>query len=31
MNKKNWVSVILDDTIADAEIHQLIADSFNSV
>ena len=31
MNKKCWVSVILDDTVADAEIHQLIEDSYNSV
>lgn len=31
MNKKCWVSIILDDTIADAELIQLIADSFKSV
>ena len=31
MNKKYWISVILDDTIADTEIHQLIADSLKSV
>lgn len=31
MNKKCWVSVILDDKVADAEIYQLIDDSYNSV
>lgn len=31
MNKKCWISIILDDTVSDAEIHQLIDDSYNSV
>ena len=31
MNKKCWVSIILDDTLADREIQRLIADSHKSV
>ena len=31
MNKKCWVSIILDDTLTDAEIAKRIADSFASV
>lgn len=31
MNKKHWVSILLDDSIADTEIHQMIADSYQNV
>ena len=31
MNKKCWVSIILDDKVPDEEIHQLIDDSYHSV
>lgn len=31
MNKKCWVSIILDDTLGDAEIQKLIDDSYASV
>lgn len=31
MSKKCWVSIILDDTLDDARIHPMIADSFESV
>jgi len=30
MNKKNWVSIILDDTLADNEIISLIDISYNN-
>ncbi len=31
MNKKNWVSIILDGTIKDFEINQLVAESYDNV
>lgn len=31
MNKKHWVSILLDDTLPDTEIHRLIEDSRRSV
>ena len=31
MNKKHWVSIILDDTLADAEIQEMLRYSFDSV
>ena len=31
MNKKNWFTIILDDTISDEEIFKLIDDSYNLV
>ncbi len=31
MNKKCWVSIILDDTLSDTEIQNLIDDSYASV
>lgn len=31
MNKKSWVSVILDDTLPDGEIQELIRDSYESL
>lgn len=30
MNKKNWVSIILDDTLTDNEIISLIDISYNN-
>ena len=31
MNKKCWVSIILDDTLSDAEIQERVNDSFHSI
>lgn len=31
MNKKCWVSIILDDTLADEEIQERVGDSFHSI
>lgn len=28
MNKQNWITIILDDTLSDAEIYSLIDRSF---
>lgn len=31
MNKKSWVSIIMDDTLSDKEIHGMIDDSYRSI
>ena len=31
MNKKCWVSIILDDTLADEEIQERVSDSFHNI
>ena len=31
MNKKNWLTIILDDTITDSQIFNLIDDSYNLI
>lgn len=31
MNKKNWISIILDDTLPDSEIQKLICNSYDKV
>ena len=31
MNKKYWISIILDDSISDENIEQLIIESYNNI
>ncbi len=31
MNKQNWVSIILDETLSDSEIQNLICNSYNNI
>ena len=31
MNKKNWITIILDDTLKDSEIEKFICDSYENV
>jgi len=31
MNKRNWVSIILDDTLSDSEIEEMIINSYNII
>ena len=31
MNKKSWITVVLDDTLSDAEIQDLIRKSYKSL
>ncbi len=31
MNKKCWVSIILDDTLSDEEIQERVNDSFHNI
>ena len=31
MNKKNWITIILDDTLSDQEIEKMISNSYNNI
>ena len=31
MNKKNWITIILDDTLNDKEIEEMISNSYNNI
>ena len=31
MNKKNWITIILDDTLNDKEIDEMISNSYNNI
>ena len=31
MNKKNWITIILDDTLSDQEIERMISNSYNNI
>jgi predicted DNA-binding protein (MmcQ/YjbR family) len=31
MNKKNWITIIFDETLKDSEIESLVDKSYNSI